>query len=318
MHRLFLFGILLMFWRCASTDQPQPAPEPVEPVKIDSCLNLPDNSAIKSFSLETPVFSILTDSLSYGTKVYLLPDTVLNAALTEISIDSGKIWVPAKCLTLTNSGQVWARRRYDKLTSPVAKKSYVIFYKRVLIVGNSITGHGPAPELGWTGDWGMAASSAEKDYVHIISKKLRLLNPNVDIKIQYAVEFERTYSGFDYKSLESLADYKPDLIIMRIAENTDVDYIYNYEDRYANYVAKLTSKTDAKVICTTSFWKSKSGVTAVIKKIASDKGYYLADLTPLWSDNSYSAIDLFLNTDVGSHPSDKGMKAIADRISVYF
>ena len=33
---------------------------------------------------------------------------------------------------------------------------------RVLFVGNSITRHGVKPDIGWHGDWGMAASSMER------------------------------------------------------------------------------------------------------------------------------------------------------------
>ena len=35
---------------------------------------------------------------------------------------------------------------------------------RVLFVGNSITLHGPRPQIGWTNNWGMAASARDKDY----------------------------------------------------------------------------------------------------------------------------------------------------------
>ena len=41
---------------------------------------------------------------------------------------------------------------------------------RVLFVGNSITKHAPKEEIGWFGDWGMAASEAENDYAHIIAR----------------------------------------------------------------------------------------------------------------------------------------------------
>ena len=36
-------------------------------------------------------------------------------------------------------------------------------HPRILFIGNSITRHGPRPSIGWTNDFGMAASSIDKD-----------------------------------------------------------------------------------------------------------------------------------------------------------
>ena len=44
--------------------------------------------------------------------------------------------------------------------------------KKVMFFGNSITRHEPNASLGWYGDWGMAASSKEKDFVHLVVKAL--------------------------------------------------------------------------------------------------------------------------------------------------
>ena len=48
---------------------------------------------------------------------------------------------------------------------------------RVMFVGNSITLHGVLKEIGWNNEWGMAASSADNDYVHILMEKVRKLDP---------------------------------------------------------------------------------------------------------------------------------------------
>ena len=52
---------------------------------------------------------------------------------------------------------------------------------KILIIGNSITRHGPKPEIGWNRDWGMAASCEENDYVHRFVTKLNENNIRVRI-----------------------------------------------------------------------------------------------------------------------------------------
>ena len=42
----------------------------------------------------------------------------------------------------------------------------------VLILGNSVLAHQPAPDLGWYGDWGMAATAPENDFVHQYQKMM--------------------------------------------------------------------------------------------------------------------------------------------------
>ena len=61
----------------------------------------------------------------------------------------------------------------DVPASDQTKEKFKIFEvenaaKRVLILGNSITLHEIKTEIGWENNWGMAASSEDKDYVHSI------------------------------------------------------------------------------------------------------------------------------------------------------
>ena len=65
---------------------------------------------------------------------------------------------------------------------------------RVLFVGNSITLHGPRPQIGWTNNWGMAASARDKDYVHLLQKKIAAVRPDAQCcLLQVAGTIERSF-----------------------------------------------------------------------------------------------------------------------------
>ena len=51
-------------------------------------------------------------------------------------------------------------------------KSNLLETGKILFLGNSITRHGPSQAVGWSGDWGMAASAREKDFVHLVTSSL--------------------------------------------------------------------------------------------------------------------------------------------------
>ena len=61
---------------------------------------------------------------------------------------------------------------------------------RILFVGNSITKHAPKPSIGWNRDCGMAASSIEHDYVHLIVKKIM---DQYDKNVSYGIEIGRAH-----------------------------------------------------------------------------------------------------------------------------
>ena len=74
--------------------------------------------------------------------------------------------------------------------------------RKILFVGNSITRHGPNPAIGWTNNWGMAASAEAKDYVHVVQSAVAELTGAVpDIMIQSGhvglCRFGTSVSGFN-------------------------------------------------------------------------------------------------------------------------
>ncbi len=70
--------------------------------------------------------------------------------------------------------------------------------EKVLILGNSITIKEPSAELGWSGNWGMAASSKEKGYVHLLAAEFRKINSDVIVDFYSAGAFEKDFWNFDF------------------------------------------------------------------------------------------------------------------------
>ncbi len=191
--------------------------------------------------LPAPAFSLQEGNVSYGTSLLLRADSLPDKAVYEYSWDKGKSWVQGDSLLVCMSGNITARTRYYNSVSKTVNKSFVLSYQRVLIVGNSITKHGPAPEMGWQGNWGMAASVADSDYVHLLTKDLKVRNPSTEIKVMSGVPFEQTYADFDLNQFDESVNFKPDLIIMRIAENTNVGNEAVFKEKYEKLIDRLSS-----------------------------------------------------------------------------
>lgn len=308
-----LLIFLLAFWQCKNE------PHPVL-IGTDTCSSVPlSDPGMFISKMPQPVFSEKSGAVSYGTKLLMHADSMPGPGVYEMSIDSGKTWKASECMAIASKTEVWGRTRYKNIISAVNKASYSIFYKRVLIVGNSITLHAPLPEKGWNGNWGMAASAANKDYVHLISAKLRKLNPNVEIQLMIAVDFEQNYKTYDFKKIKTFVDFHPDLVVMRIAENSNLTTLNDYENRYDKLITELISESSAsKVICTTSFWATTEDVSWRIRNVASNRGYFLVDLETLSKDKTFAAFNYFQDLGIGAHPSDKGMQEIANKIIMYF
>lgn len=187
--------------------------------------------------------------------------------------------------------------------------------KRVLFVGNSITRHGYAPQIGWFNDFGMAASSIEKDYVHIVASRLESIYTDPAFCICQAAEWEMNYKNGSetYNKFDEARLFGADIIIMRIMENCKCDDFDHktFFSEYCKFIDFLNSN-DAKVVLTSCFWKHMGDKD--IEKLAKDRGYPFVCLNDLGEKDEMKAIGLFEHGGVAAHPGDRGMKEIADRI----
>ena len=192
--------------------------------------------------------------------------------------------------------------------------------RRIMFLGNSITRHGKAPQIGWNFDHGMAASSIDKDYIHLMMSAIRKHDPDAAFCICQAADFERMYKIGDsvQHAYSSAKDFKPDVIIMRIAENVPGEKFDGelFKSMLLGFLKYLGGE-NVKVILTTSFWRHPAD--EFIRRLAAEADLPLVELSDLGNIPEMKALGLFEHTGVANHPSDAGMKAIADRIlDAYF
>ena len=189
--------------------------------------------------------------------------------------------------------------------------------KKVLFFGNSITRHEPNAEIGWHGDWGMAASSKEKDYVHLIVAELDKKYGKVDYCIAQGAMWEWEYRRTDEVLAEyysAVKEFDADIVIIRIGENiTAAKHLEeNCKPHFAKAVDFLVGKSAEKVVITDMFWYSI--YNDCLREVCEEKGYIFCHLTDLEEDERTMALGLFEHKGVAGHPGDYGMQCIADRI----
>jgi hypothetical protein len=187
---------------------------------------------------------------------------------------------------------------------------------KVLFVGNSITLHGPNSEIGWSGNWGMAASSMDKDYVHLTAAMLEEKYGKVETCILNCAAWERGYADTEEvldKHYSQGRDFGADLVIIRLGENMPHDASFACKPHFEEMIRYFAVKDGVKVVLTDSFWRNDAR-DAMIKQIAKENGYAFCQLHDLEEDECTMAIGLFEHEGVARHPGDIGMQRIAERI----
>ena len=113
--------------------------------------------------------------------------------------------------------------------------------QRILFVGNSLTSHGPKADIDWHGNWGMAATSLDKDYVHVVTKALATKQGATPvIMVKNVADFERNHVGYDIAGkFADAAGFKADLVILWIGENVAALKTAEAQAKYQEQVTAL-------------------------------------------------------------------------------
>ena len=185
---------------------------------------------------------------------------------------------------------------------------------RVLFVGNSITLHGPRPQIGWTNNWGMAATAPEKDYVHVLAGLIRTKYPDASFGlVQVAAKIERSLDNVDLKPFKWVRDWRPDVITLFYGANCDRQYDgRGYDGRFTRATEQMLDYVDpehkAKVFHAEGFY-IRPAIDWEKRLMAGRRG-----------DVHVPMDDLRRRKDTHgryNHPSDLGMRLIAERFWKY-
>ena len=187
---------------------------------------------------------------------------------------------------------------------------------RVMFAGNSITIHDIKKEIGWLGEWGMAASKKENDYVHILMKKILQSDADASFCICHVSDWEKNYkSGHSlFDMYKNAKEFNADIVVARFVENCPIENFEGevFKNEYEKFADYLCNSEKASLIYTGGFWKHPGNVQ--IADIAAERKVPFVELSDLGEADDMKAIGLFSHNGVANHPGDKGMKTIADRI----
>lgn len=182
---------------------------------------------------------------------------------------------------------------------------------KILFVGNSIAKHAPKPSIGWDRDCGMAASSVDCDYVHLVVKKImEKYDKNVSYGIAQAAQYARMFTECgperDYSAAK---DFGADLILMFYGANVPKTYDVD---------------PNPKKTFGAAYEEMRNFLSNGRAEIFHSQGFYIRE--KLDSEKRSVAEkygDVFINIEdirnlpeshgLFNHPGDLGMKMLADR-----
>ena len=188
---------------------------------------------------------------------------------------------------------------------------------RVLFVGNSITLHGPKPSIGWTNNWGMAASARDKDYVHLLQKRIAAVQPDAQCcLLQVSGSFERSFFKPDWsceKRFRWAREFRPDMIVLFFGANVPKEYdtgamtpapARTFGEALTAFLDYLDPEKNATVLLSQGFYV-RPKLDAEKAVVAKARGCVYVDMEDI--QKSKEAHGRY------NHPGDAGMQMIADR-----
>ena len=193
---------------------------------------------------------------------------------------------------------------------------------KVLVYGNSIALHAPKADIGWTNNWGMAASAPEKDFAHLVVAGLETkLGKKADFRIRNLAVLERNFTTNIATVAEISYDaaWKPDYVVIAIGENVpniDSSTAAAYR-KFLSDIARPFADAGSRIALRSPFWRNDVKA-ACTEEAAAEVGAAYVDAGHLGVKSENKAIGLFSHSGVANHPGDLGMRRLAELILAAF
>lgn len=254
-----------------------------------------------------------TDELAEGiTNLYFTTARVLSTILTGLSMLTGTA-IEATDTVLVALGKLQKQINDINATIPI--------YKNVIHFGNSICKH-PIIAGIWWGEWGMAATIRDNDYVHKFLSFLKIYSPSATSDAFNIANWETNYATFDKSTLDPYLIGK-DLVVLRLGEN--VTYYSDFQNQYKILIQYIQSKVpNATIILGGQFWTNATKETAM-QNAANELGLPFVSVKHLDSATYKQTVGGVVQGDdglphtitdsgVANHPNDLGMLKIAEAL----
>ncbi len=204
---------------------------------------------------------------------------------------------------------------------------------RILFIGDSITRHGTSEDtrarLGWDHVAGMAATSEEKDYAHLVANLVQATMPARPVELYFHTSGGSGSAKQRLSTIQEALPIQPHLVIIQLGEHEkEADGADALRENYEALIASLQNQPKPPQIIATGVWslgkqdrntEGKLGYTgwpAIVEdtmRAACEKhGVTFVSVSEVARDPACRGWGE--NPGVKWHPNDKGHESYASRI----
>lgn len=204
-------------------------------------------------------------------------------------------------------------------------------YNKVLLLGNSLL-------LGFSTDgshgapFGVTASDSKHDWAYLLKEKLKVKSPSITINKLHDAKFEQSESDSTSESYIAnefaQAASGNDLVVVQIGDNVNTELRRTtFKNNFSKLISAIRASNPIADIVVAGAWFNNGNIESWLQSQSKILNYIFVPLSDLSTSANMASLDDVVTFDDGvqmqvypairTHPGNKGMQAIAERIYSY-